>query len=114
MNRPKISTRQTGKLTNRPASEKLGLGYHLIPWEAVRRLGKIFEDGQRKYKDGAVCAANIERALDDQEWQAERLNHAVDHLGKWMSGDRTEDHLAKVMWFCSVQIEIERLKAASE
>lgn len=96
----------------RPASEQLGLGYHLIPWESVRRLGMIFQEGQIKYKEGAICAANVERAVSEEEWQRERLNHAVDHLGKWMAGDRSEDHLAKVMWFCSIQIEIERLKAS--
>lgn len=88
------------------ASEKLGLAYHLIPPEALRRLSRIFLEGEIKYPGAAVNARNIDSAVGNDPWQEERFNHAVDHLLKFGQGDTTEDHLAKVMWFCSVMIEI--------
>jgi hypothetical protein len=94
-------------MENKPASDKLGLAYHLVPWEAVRRVSRICLEGQEKYPGRAINARNLAPAIGDTEWQTERLNHAMDHLAKWMSGDRTEDHLAKVMWFCAVMIELE-------
>lgn len=96
---------------NKPASGKLGLAYHLVPWEAIRRVSRVCLEGQAKYPDRTINARNIQPAVGDLEWQDERLNHAMDHLAKWMQGDREEDHLAKVMWFCMVMIEVETLES---
>lgn len=92
------------------ASESLGLAYHLIPPESLRRLSRIFLEGIEKYPGKAVNAKNMKGAVGNTYWQVERFNHAVDHLLKWGQGDTTEDHLAKVMWFCSVMIEARRLE----
>ena len=40
----------------------------------------------------------------------ERWEHESRHLQLWADGDRSEEHLAKVMWFCATQIELERLE----
>jgi len=96
------------------ASEKLGLAYHLIPPESLRRLSRIFLEGMEKYPGKAVNAKNMEGAVGNAHWQWERFNHAVDHLLKWGQGDTSEDHLAKVMWFCSVMIEVERLETIAD
>lgn len=92
------------------ATEQLGLAYHLIPPESLRRLSRIFLEGQAKYPDNAINARNIYPAVGNIPWQVERFNHAVDHLLKFGQGDTTEDHLAKVMWFCAVMIEARRLE----
>lgn len=47
--------------------------------------------------------------LDDDGFKDDRLSHAIRHLHLWADGDRSENHLAKVMWFCVVQIEYERM-----
>lgn len=102
---------------NQAASEKLGLAYHLIPAESLRRLSRIFLEGLTKYPEAAVNGRNLDGAVGNEPWQVERFNHAVDHLLKWGEGDGSEDHLAKVMWFCSVMIaarELERIERRGE
>ena len=82
---------------NKVASERLGLAYHLIPAESLRRLSRVFLEGLAKYPEAAVNGRNLGGVVGNREWQVERFNHAVDHLLKWGEGDTTEDHLAKVM-----------------
>lgn len=101
-----------GEVFGQAASEKLGLAYHLIPPESLRRLSRIFLEGKTKYPGKAVNAHNMQPAVDNVDWQVERFNHAMDHLLKWGIGDISEDHLAKVMWFCAVMIEVQRLEAS--
>lgn len=91
-------------------SELSGLGYTLIPVESLRAIGKIYQEGEAKYKSGAVNARNLIPVLGNHSWQYERAEHAVDHLLKFFSGDESEDHLAKVAWFCTTMREIVRLE----
>lgn len=86
------------------ATDKVGTGLVMIPFYSVLRLGKIFVEGLRYGRD------NWKKGVHDKEYQEERLEHAMLHLIKWKEGDRTEDHLAKVMWFCTTQMELERLE----
>jgi hypothetical protein len=85
-------------------SDRLGLGLTLIPFPSIFRLGKIFIEGLRYGKD------NWKKGVNDKDYQEERLEHALRHLFLWKEGDRTEDHLAKVAWFCVTQMELERLE----
>lgn len=85
-------------------TDKLGLGLTLIPLHSLFRLGKIFVEGLRYGKD------NWKKGVNDPEYQEERLEHAMRHLFLWKEGDRSEDHLAKVMWFCTTQLELERME----
>lgn len=87
------------------ATDRVEAGLVLIPFYSVLRLGKIFVEGLRYGKD------NWKKGVHDKEYQEERLEHAMLHLIKWKEGDRTEDHLAKVMWFCTTQMELERLES---
>lgn len=57
-----------------------------------------------------TAETNWKQGVNDEEYQRERLEHAMRHLMLWTNGDRTEDHLAKVMWFCATQLELERLE----
>lgn len=92
--------------TDKAKSDKKELNYHQIEPEAIRRLASIFSEGAKKYgKD------NYKKGFNDPEWINERYDHAMDHLLKWKSGDRSADHLAKVMWFAAVMIEFETANA---
>jgi hypothetical protein len=84
-----------------------------IPFSSLERLGKIFREGELKYgKD------NWRNGVGNKEYQLERANHAIKHLYLYIERlkykDKNyeiyEDDLAKVMWFCATQIELERLK----
>lgn len=89
-------------------SDKLETGLSMVPYHSVMRLGKIFVEGLRYGRD------NWKQGVNDEEYQRERLEHALRHLMLWTNGDRTEDHLAKVMWFCATQLELERLENLGE
>lgn len=106
-----------------------------IPLSALIRLGKIFKEGHGKYGKH-----NWRNGVDNKEYQIERCNHAIKHLliyaheletGEYIGklkgqesingqtneeatlfiGKIREDDLAKVMWFCVTQMELERLES---
>lgn len=63
--------------------------YASIPPFILRRLALIFTEGAAKY--------------GDKQWTkglptSSTINHLLEHLMKWMEGDRSEDHIAKAMW----------------
>ena len=71
--------------------------YHLICPELERRLSLIYAEGLKKYKDMSIKEAEVTTArfnspLDDL------IRHMKRHFNLWLSGDRTEDHLAKLAW----------------
>ena len=86
------------------ATDRVCTGLTMIPFYSILRIGAIFVEGLRYGKD------NWKKGVNDKEYQEERLEHAMLHLIKWKEGDRTEDHLAKVAWFCVTQMELERLE----
>lgn len=96
------------------ASEILSVAYHLIPLDSIRRLSRIFTEGIATYKDKAVNARNITPAVNNQSWQDERFSHAVDHLFKGFMGDTTEDHFAKVMWYCAIMMRVRELEGQAK
>jgi len=82
------------------------------------RLGRIFEEGRRKYGHG-----NWRKGAGDRGYQIERANHALKHMAIYVHslmypgeslGIVGEDDLAKVMWFCATQMELERIEALEE
>lgn len=85
-----------------------------IPLESLIRVGKVFKEGERKYgKD------NWLKGVQDVGYQLERANHALRHLLVYIESLRygnklVEDDLAKVMWFCCTQIEIEKIEGIIE
>lgn len=80
-------------------SEVLGTGIRFIPLTALIAIGAIFLEGAKKYGQD-----NWKLGLDDSAWISERTEHALTHFFKWISGDRSEPHLAKVAWFCIVML----------
>ena len=87
-----------------------------ISYESLRRLAVIFKEGASKYGRN-----NWRCGVGDKAYQLERANHAIKHLLLYVHclqfgeklGVEGEDDLAKVMWFCSTQAELERLEALS-
>ncbi len=80
-------------------TDKFGLMMQCIPISFLQAIGKIFKEGLR-------YGRNTWKDKPDAEYIEERFNHALTHLVKWGNGDRSEDHLAKVGWFCGITIEI--------
>lgn len=99
--------RQDG-LFGEAASDLLGVAYHLIPPNSLRRIARVFAEGEKKYPGRAVNYRNIRPALHNTPWKEERYSHTVDHLFMYHEGDTTEDHLAKVAWYCIMMMEIRR------
>lgn len=82
-----------------PKTEKVSPGIDQIPFEGIEEIGKCFAEGEKKYgRDNWKNQNNAE--VYDQE----RSRHALRHLYLWINGDRSENHLAKVAWFCVTQI----------
>lgn len=92
------------KMNDKAKSDKVNTGLTLIPWYSILEIGKIFIEGLRYGRD------NWKKGVHDKEYQEERLEYAMLHLIKWKEGDRSEEHLAKVAWFCVTQLELERLE----
>lgn len=85
-------------------TDKLNLGLVLIPFQSIYRIGAIFVEGLRYGKD------NWKKGVNDKEYQEERLEHALNHLFLYKEGNTSEDHLAKVAWFCITQMELIRIE----
>lgn len=81
-------------------SSHIAPAFHRIPECALRRLAARFSLGSRY--DDPQKAGMIPPVQNWQQGDAEffvdRLNHGIEHLYKWISGDRSEDHLAAVAW----------------
>jgi hypothetical protein len=72
--------------------------FDLLPALPLLRLAQHFENGATKYAD-----RNWEKGIP--------LSHYIDsafrHLVKFMGGDRSEDHLAAILWnvFCFIHTQ---------
>ena len=87
-------------MSQQPSTEIVSPGIDQIPIEGIRAIGRIFAEGEAKY--GRDNWKNSPEGADNYE--RERLRHAIDHLYRWAHGDREEEHLPKVAWFCVTQI----------
>ncbi len=78
-----------------------------IPAESLFRLGRIFTEGHRYGKHNW--------RQGDTKFLIERANHAFKHFLLWIhqleTGEKlsNEDDIAKVMWFCAIAMELERV-----
>lgn len=89
-------------------SDPTNNGIEQIPLSGLIAIGSIFEEGRLKYgKD------NWKNGVNDKGYQTSRLVHAITHLMLYANGDRSENHLAKVAWFCVTQLELERLESCT-
>ncbi len=74
-------------------------GVEQVPYTLVKRVGAIFAEGEPIYGRD-----NWKKGVFDYTYQRKRLRHAIQHLMMYANGDRSEDHLAKVAWFCGTQM----------
>ena len=81
-------------------------GIDMIPVYSLYRIGEIFDEGIAS----GYPKENWKKGVGDKAYQIARAKHAAKHLWKWLNGDRSEAHLAKVAWFCVTQLELERLE----
>lgn len=77
---------ETGAVRSRDADK---YRYDLISPIGLRRLAETYAEGSEKYGD-----YNWERGMPISEM----LNHACEHIRKYLEGDRSEDHLAHGAW----------------
>lgn len=69
--------------------EETNARFDLITPVGLRRLAETYGEGSLKYSD-----RNWEKGIE----ASNLMNHAMTHLNQYMSGDRTEDHLAHAVW----------------
>lgn len=101
-----IALRDAEKPEKKAKSGKHIPGIDMIPVYSLYRIGEIFDEGiQSGYERN-----NWKNGVGDENYQMARARHAAKHLWKWLNGDRSEAHLAKVAWFCVTQLELERLE----
>jgi len=74
--------------------------YDLISPIGMRRLAATCHEGAQKYSD-----FNWERGMPVHDL----LNHGLRHLNLYLSGDRSEDHLAHAAWNCFAAMHSEEL-----
>lgn len=83
-------------------TEEIGSCVEQIPFEGLEAVGRIFAEGMKKY--GKDNWKNDPSA----EYRIERCRHAIRHLMLFANGDRGEEHLAKVAWFCLTEIYLSK------
>lgn len=71
--------------------DREGERFDLISPVGLRRLAQTCHEGAVKYDD-----FNWEKGMPI----ADLLNHAISHIYAYLSGDRSEDHLAHATWNC--------------
>lgn len=89
-----IVTHPTGASREQGANDWTSMSYI-----ALRRLTAIYTEGAERYG-----TSNWRKGLP----YSDTVNHLMEHLTKWLSGDRSEDHLAKVAWGAFTLMEHEK------
>lgn len=65
--------------------------YNKIDYEFLNRIAAALTAGSTRY-DPHVLVENWR--LGDIQFYHDRANHGLEHIYKWLDGDRSEDHLA--------------------
>jgi len=60
---------------------------------AMRRLALIHTEGDNHY--GRMNWVNVD---DISKFKLDTIDHAMNHLMSYLSGNKEEDHLAKIVW----------------
>jgi len=71
--------------------------HDLIPLEFLDEIASIFEEGRRP-RPGMPEGYGDSWKKGGEDFLRDCLNHASNHLFKYMNGDRSENHLSKVAW----------------
>ena len=80
--------------------------YHKVPFVALKRLADRFRLGSEEYEGPSerLLFAPSNWQSGGPEFFTDAFNHVIEHLFKWSSGDRSEDHLAAAAWGCMALI----------
>ena len=93
-----VKTFETGA---KRSDDTRSVRFDLISPVALRRLAETYAEGAAKYGEynwqKGIPASNL-------------LNHAINHVYLWLSGDRSEDHLAHAMWGLGTVMHFEEQK----
>ena len=81
-------------LPNGAQQSKLEVRYDLVPPEAASRLAKVLAHGARKYSDNNWHGIHLKS----------HINHLINHVFKYLAGDKTEDHLGHVLCRASMAV----------
>lgn len=65
--------------------------YDLIPFIALEREAVRMAEGAAVHGEN-----NYQKGVGDEAFRKDRQNHALEHLLKYIAGDRSENHLAAV------------------
>lgn len=95
---PDIHEFDTGSVRSSDCDE---VAYHLISPVGLRRLAETCREGSVKYGD-----YNWEKGQPAEEI----LNHCIKHVYQYLSGDRSEDHLAHSAWNLFAVMHMEEVK----
>lgn len=88
--------------TGAQRSAQSGRGrYDLIPTRPLKRVAVKYEQGAQEYGE-----RNWEKGMKFSRL----LNSATRHIQDYISGDRSEDHLAAAIWNCMGVMEFEEVK----
>lgn len=68
---------------------------------ALRSLAEICTEGDNRYGEFNWCKVTPEESY---KLKKDAIQHIDNHFNLYRSGDRTENHLAKVMWGCMAMI----------
>lgn len=89
---------KTGAVRREVEFKKFSPRFDLISHIGERRLAETYGEGAEEY--------------GDHNWlqgipQSNLINHAKDHINRYLSGDRSEDHLAHAAWnmFAAMHME---------
>lgn len=106
------SLRREGKISTAGNStghrEEKPYRFDLLPYEGLRAAAETFAYGEKKY--GRLKPDNLEpnwHGLDITTHQSP-LSHAMEHLAKHVTGDRSEDHLGHALANVMMQCWFER------
>lgn len=83
------------------STDAMSTRYDLISPVGLRRLAETYAEGAKKYGD---CNWELGFPVSDI------LNHAIRHLYIFLSGDRSEDHLAHAAWGLFSAMHFEELR----
>lgn len=71
------------------SADNASVRYDLITPIGLRRVAEAYAEGSEKYEE-----FNWEKGMP----VSDILNHAISHIFKFLSGDRSEDHLGHAAW----------------
>lgn len=79
----------------------IAVRFDLIPPLALRRLAAIYEEGAQVYGTSKYVTSPMPHS--------NVVNHLINHLNLLQTGDKTEDHAAKIAWAACTLMVYEEL-----